>query len=447
MTFPSEPISLEAAEGPKATTPTRGRPTVNPATSNPARWAVAPIVVGLLIPLAFGRWGSYLHLPGTSSIYLSDALILLPLAYLALTRFPPYRPPGTYAVVVIGLSTALIGILRGWGNPATLIIRDATPVAYLTLTPFIMTVLRGVKSERLFRWIGLAACAHSLWFVPAMAGSLTPIDFHIIAGTAIFTVRGDLDILICGVAIGYCIVGSDRLALLRTVWALLSAYGCLTQGSRGGLIGASLIIATVVMASKSWRNPRNGYLYVIAGFILAALATLWVWLSHDVPTWASTLRKLIPQPGSVEAQRASNTTNARLDAWQDIADFTTSDRARALFGSGFGSSVNLDSGAVRYLSGDPNVRAAHNFVVTWFGELGFIGTALAMTLVFCLLYLSRRPPGRSASWTVGRGLQLGLLAASLVGVILESPFGYMLFILGTVQCVLSHPSRKAPASA
>lgn len=165
-------------------------------------------------------------------------------------------------------------------------------------------------------------------------------------------------------------------------------------------------------------------------FGIAVAALLIPQLLVDPPEWMRALTRIFSS-GSSEQASAQNTWQARISAWDLLIQFTLSSPERAVWGSGAGSHPILASGALPYLSGNEAVRAAHNFVVTWFALFGLIGVivTVAVLLYWFLRGLSNARALRGDAG-VGIALACGVAVAGTAGVILESPFGYMTFVFG-----------------
>jgi O-antigen ligase len=392
------------------------------------RAASALLVVGPLLSVAGGRWGSYIGV-NSASLYLSDIFVGVGVLCLIVAQPHGWRVPtlGRYFPPLFTFSAVIaLGLIRTsvW-NVETL--QDLAPFVYLLFAPYFVIAVRTVGGARVLQWVGVAAAIHLLWFVPASFGALGTISVPGFVGIPIFTTRGDFDLVITGVALVWLASSTTFPRPLRIVGILAALAAILTAGSRAGLLSAVLIAVIVAAYQKPWRLPLAGPLLVAGLFLSIAATGAMILLSPGLPEWAVTLGRLLGQGD--EALNAQNTLLARLDAWRLIWEYMSSDAVRLMFGEGFGASVIAESGALAHLSGDPTVREAHNFLITWLGQVGIVGTALVGLAVFRMVLSALRAVRHYPSFALSPALAAGLLLAALMGVIMESPFGYQTFVL------------------
>lgn len=404
------------------------------------------MVLGPLVAIAGGRWGSYVGVAGLQ-VFLADALVVAGLALLLLDLARHGSVAGiprsplvvrvASALVVIAL---LVGLTRAEGSPLT-VARDALPFVYLALAPVFLRAAWVVGADRLVRWLTWAAGFHTLWFSAVVFGALKPIAVPL-AGIPVFTTRGDFDGLVCGIAIATMVAQPRIPAVMRIGVSALSAAAVLAHGSRAGLVAAVLVVAVTVLASRPFRDERRGPVRLAAIFLaLPVMGAGLVVAAGASVGWARGLERLLAGPA---VEGTSNTTSARVDAWEAILRHVGADPWSRWLGDGFGSDFVAASGALRHLSGDASVRQAHSFVVGWIALLGLAGAALAFAALAALLIrsLSRLRTGRAAR--LGGAIQAGTLFAAAVGVILESPFGYMTAVLAVALAFVGAGRPAAP---
>ncbi|MGA1835718.1 O-antigen ligase family protein [Herbiconiux sp. 11R-BC] len=396
------------------------------------------IVIGPLIAVAGGRWGSYLGLPGVP-IYFSDLSVFLGVLFVLLSRLDTrsaalrMSPPPIPRALLVGSFCAgaifLIGALRSPGF-SIFAIRDSLPFVYFLLIPVFYRAIESLGRERAFRWLRNALLLHLLWFAPAVFKILPSVTIPLIGGTAAFQPRGDFDLLIGGLTV--VVIAMDRRmpSLLRGALCLVGSAAILFNGSRAGLISAVVLIAVVALLERPFSDAKKGPIRLAVTALAAApLLLIVVAVTSAPPEWAVALQKLVPNSSSVY-QSGQNTWTARLDAWALLINYSIDHGSTAWLGFGFGANPVLNSGAVRYLSGDPSVRAAHDNWVTWFAMVGLVGLCLAIVAFAGWLGLAiRRAIKYRGLNSIGLGLAIGLLSAASAGVILESPFGYMTMAL------------------
>jgi hypothetical protein len=398
-------------------------------TSAPGTRAAALLVLGPLLPIAGGRWGSYLGITG-APIFASDLLVGLGLFGMLLGALrgtgPRYRFAAPWWLLVTIGAVLVLGLLRA-SALSVLTVEDMLPFVYLLLSPFFAMAVRTLGAKRVITWVGTAAAIHLVWFVPAAFGVLPTVTVPVIFGIPVFTTRGDFDLVITGVAVAWLVGYNDAPKAVRWIGALAGTAAILSAGSRAGLLAAVLIGLTVALYRQPWKNPRLGPLLVSAGLAGTAAIALFLLFSPGLPKWAVTLGRLFGQGD--KALNAENTADARVQAWTDIWHYMNAETGRLWFGEGFGSSVIARSGALAHLSGDPSVREAHDFLISWLGLVGLTGAAIAGLAVVGILLVGLVAAARNRELVLAPAFAAGLVLAGSMGVILESPFGYQTFVL------------------
>lgn len=127
---------------------------------------------------------------------------------------------------------------------------------------------------------------------------------------------------------------------------------------------------------------------------------------------------------------AMSTQNARQEAWRLIADYWKQNSF--WFGFKPGEHVVQISGALRYLSGEIEVRWPHNVFLSIMVRNGLIIGLLFSVLLLYILFSGLKNISRPTSDVLDFQLfayLIGSLAVSSVGVVLESPFGYIPFTI------------------
>ena len=404
------------------------------------------ILLGLLLPIAFGRWGSYVGVPGTP-IYLADVLVMVGLLVWCVDRAGRHSKgekdatTGRRAPTVLKVAAAIFGAvivigLSRAGELSLLAIRDALPFVYLALVAVLWSPIQAVGRDTVGRWVRNAAVVHTAWFAPAQLGVLPTINVPF-AGVPVFTTRGDFDVLICGLAVVVVAVDGGCRRWVAVLISALAIAAALSSGSRAGLLSAGIVVLVVVLIQRPFNDREAGLRrFGFAALAVAPITLITLFVLTDPPEWTVGLRKLIPSDTTTFAS-GQNTWGARVDAWILVIQYGMRDAGSAWLGNGFGSDTIQSSGAIGYLSGDPSVRAAHNFLVTWFASVGIVGTALVLVALGLLLLCAARTARAGGINGIGFGLSIGLMAAGVAGVILESPFGYMSFAFAIVVAGLA----------
>lgn len=94
------------------------------------------------------------------------------------------------------------------------------------------------------------------------------------------------------------------------------------------------------------------------------------------------------------------------------------------------------------------MRSPHNYLITSFARLGFVGLTIVVGLLVTLLTAAARtirrgPPDELTSLCVL--LVIALLVVAMLGVILESPFGAAPFYWAAGILLAGERSRRAPS--
>lgn len=420
-------------------------------SSSLRRTGASLLIAGPLVAVAGGRWGSYIGIVGTP-VYLADLLVVFGLLMFALGSVQRTNlaertganavPLIVKAISVASLANLSMGIARA-DEITLLTLRDAAPWVYFAFTPLVYLCVRALGQERVMSYIRAACLVHTAWFPLAIFGTLPEVEAGALSGVPLFTTRGDFDVLVCGLSVAVFFLSMPHHRVWAAVLSLLNISAAFASGSRGGLIAATVLVLVVIVAVQPFASRSKGSARVAAVCVVSAasVGVLVRWVSAP-PQWAVGLQKLIPNDSAVY-QTGQNTLDARLRAWELVISHSERSGNRAL-GSGFGSSPILESGAVRYLSGDTSVRAAHNFLVTWYGFLGIGGVLFGLAcLTLAATLVLRARSGNSIVAGVGAGLCAAIVLAGLAGVILESPFGYMNYAMGLAMAT---QGSKTPAT-
>ncbi|WP_188755518.1 O-antigen ligase family protein [Microbacterium album] len=391
------------------------------------------MLAGPLIALAGGRWGTYIGLPG-APIFLTDLLFAGGAALMIVSRLrgstrAASNPPTTLyvvmamcfgAVLMIGIASASVWSLN--------VVRDAVPFIYLLALPLYVAACEAIPRDRILRAAMLATSFHAVWYFAAVFKMISPVQVPGV-GVDVFDTRGDFDGIVCGIAIALLLSSGRRHLLLKLAIAAMALAAMVSQGSRAGLVGGLIILAFAASARTRWAHlpqRRAGVLVATAHFAVASLIVL-VSLAPALPEWAGGLQRVLVTDLSGQSSE-QNTTTARFQAWGLIVDYVNASASARWFGYGFGSDVVMDSGALAYLSGNPAVRAAHSFFFTWLGFTGWVGVVLAALGLTALTLACLRRMRREMSSSLAAGTIVSIIAAGFIGVLLESPFGYLTLV-------------------
>lgn len=396
------------------------------------------VLLGLLISIMFGRWGSYLGL-SLIGISLSDVLIVSGVSlYLmsARTMRITSKASGFYTfclLLVLGIGFYLTDRL------SPLVVRDAAPFVYLLLIPILIPIVGGLDSLTIRKWIYRAVSIHTLWYLPVTLGLLSPLRLGPVSSLPVFTPRNDFDAMISGLAIVVALglgVGRPSIRAIVAIGALVSI---LANGSRAGFLAAVVAVLIFVLLNRPWRNRKWGPYGVSLALATSAIMLVIISSGLQPSGWSKVLTRLVPS-NSAEYTSALNTSEARSSAWDRIFQYVEY-RGSEYFGMGFGTDYIRLSGALEFLSGDASVRQPHNFLVSWYAMLGVVGTGIALLAIIVFILHARQTYNGSELHVLGWAIICAVFITSLVGVIMESPFGYSTFVLGLLLVTYNERER------
>lgn len=420
----------------------RGEPALIPAT----------VLVGFL--LATGRWGSYLGLPA-ASIYVTDVVLAVTAAWLV-ARHRRRVERRLVRPLLPALTLAAWSVVRfATGGTYDLVaLRDLAPYAYVLVC--LAWCFTASAYRRSYLVVGAALLLHLAWVWVALLAPGWVESFPLLGGRVrVFELRQDFDG--ASMAVLACLAGltatrrhlSPAARAAAVILATAASYTILELGSRAGLLalGTSLAVIAITRLHGVLRAKRA---HILAG---AAAAVAVAGLAVLVLPQTYIFDRVTA--GRLEPQSGAGTVDAREYAWRLIIEDATEDPARLLLGSGFGPDFLDRSGAAFAFEGyvEKGVRAPHNFVLNTLGRTGLVGVALLLWVGASLArpMLARRgAPGaatdRELLVEIAALLVAALGIASLVGVILESPFGAVPFwwAAGLVLTSRSHPEAASP---
>jgi hypothetical protein len=410
---------------------TLSRPRVQGATVSRLQ-QYGPYAITLYL-LATSRWGSGLSLVGGPP-YLSDMVLMLVVLDRAVAA-AAHRSVSTGVETWAGIfaSSLLIWslILLGFGSISQDALRDAAPYLYV-VTVFLVRAPTASSEQAVSRALMAALIFHATWVsVAQLDPSLETSTPVVAAGTHLFSLRSDIDSLICGLlaAIGLHRALSGRNPLYNLALATWGAVLVFTFFNRAGLLAfiVELIVIMLLTPARQrlvGRYDRRAAIAVLVMVIPVAL----LGASQTQPVQ----RLLVTVPGSAPStnlEGATGTANARLKAWKRLIAYMEQDPRRELRGVGFGPNYLEESGASVLLLGTPDaeVRSPHNYLLNTWARLGVAGVILVLGLLIAGLRLARMV-ARQAPRVRDDDVLAMLLVASIpvvafVGVVLESPFG------------------------
>jgi O-Antigen ligase len=408
-----------------------------------------------LFPIATGRWGTHISLVG-DGLYVCDVLLalgILGLIRLATQHSKTISPRALLASAVLAVYILCEFFAGSEAMPQRL--RDLAPFVYLISIPVFMQALTTIDTTAVVRSIWAALWIHAVWAVPASFGLLKPVTLlDSVFGLPAFQLRKDYDgpVLIATAILGLSVRSSGTRLRGALALSLLSLSAIPMLGSRATLF--ALLSALMYMAILRFRSLIRLLItpttIVVVAFVISSLLVVAIVAPHILVS--NLLAKRLGFAGeSSAALGAQGSAFGRKMAWKLVWEATVDDPSRIAVGWGPGAEILRDTGALKYLSGDPTVRAPHNGFLHLFARYGALGCLVWLGCLLLLLSSARspRPPPDTnlALQLLGGSLAASLLAASVVGVILESPFGAMTIFLGLTLERVSRCSGQVYLSA
>lgn len=437
----------------------RGLVTVRSTTGFIPRGAL-PGTSAVALALGAGRWGAYLGLPG-HHLYLTD-LLVLGACVRAWKQMAHGGKGGSTAVQAsLGLLFAycLLRFVIAGGGPSFNAVRDFAPYAYSLLGILLLGASRRALTEQRetsMRWIRRALGFHLVWvtvdlLLPNLSAQLPTLNTN--PTVHVLDLRSDFDgmvvALLAILALQRALFGPRLTRGRYYTLAAISIGVTLELHSRASLI--SLFVGLLYFLVSGWRASNRTRKFILGVLPFVALMAVVV-----IPQTTAGQRLLLENPSSLNAQsgaEASGTTTARLNAWTQVIHYTDSRPTRQLIGVGFGPDFMKDSGALYLLVGiDPqdDVRSPHNYLVGSYARLGVVGLGILLSMIVVALLRCRRALARDDDLQILAALLIVmLLTVSLMGVILESPFGAVPFFwaIGVVSmpvCSVSSDRSQRP---
>lgn len=413
------------------------------------RWARL-ILLGLLVPVVGGKWGSYLGV-GSSDIFLSDSLLVLGLGTLFLLRTTGARTASdlflSTSQVLVTLAAALLTVYEFVTGNGTLLtrLRDLAPFMYLLLLPAVVWAVRALPKATLERMLNRALSLHALWSVPALLNVLPSFSLPALSLFPIFAPRPDIDVPLLGAFVVYTLPRAIKSRALRWLIATASVGAALEQTSRAAL--AATLIGVGAYALLQEHNKLRGAIRVT---ILSALAMLLAAIVIGAGGGSAVSRGALARAGllpsdSLAAASGQGTAEGRLEAWHLMLAYWR-DAGSPVLGVGPGTEMVADSGAVQFLSGDLAVRSPHDWWIGCLVRYGPIGLMVWLLMLLSSLSYRRlpetelRPVDRPLS-ACGALLIISILLAASLGVVIEAPFGSQILVLALAIYVTASPRR------
>jgi O-Antigen ligase len=440
-------------------------------------WAQWPVSAMLMAAVLFGY---IVGNRGFAQLYVANSLPLLPaelgltvcgtilIAQSALRRELPIRRDALNLVILVWLvlGAGRLGLdFRSYGLVA---VRDSAMV-YYALFFFIGQSLGSEASGRRWLFGGLTAAlailplsflaftAFSDWFFTHLMVRNVPLVIY----------KAD----IAATCLGAGVFLFFHFAHQGHRWAWLGVLGSFGSAvfslTRAALIGIMLATGLHV-AARRWRMIA---MLGLSALLLGLVSTVWTLArgrpitesrAFQVVEYATTTLNL-SGTGNLSSQVSEQDVKGnpidnnqfRLVWWQTVIDETM--RTNPLLGLGFGHDLAAQFLIQYGLMGDTdfNTRSPHNFAVSTFARMGFVGLAALLAILVVML---------SGTWHAVKSWQRETAASeapalwamcwvifvsACFGVVLEGPMGAVVFwtILGLAHTATNPTEETADAAA
>ncbi len=456
-------------------------------TARLSRKGVPYTAVALLLALLTGAaianawWflgdnGAYFVVGGILALLFGFAILVdWRLGAYALAAALPFEGLLTYGAIASGIK--VLGFLTYFSLGLTLL-RD----------PALFTRLRSLLNRPLF-W-GVAAfsfwsATSTLWAVNQEAALVKTATFVGLLGLAITV--GLLEkrqlILLWSLAASSAVLSVPLGYLLPAPDEGILVSGRFTSGGNdpNDYAGLLVIVFFVVFYGLARQLPRSARLVLIlpvlvgvllsqsrTALIMLGVAPLLVLLSPGVARRSAKFTLLlygiggavfavivysIPSLGKIASDRYStllqyqneNTWSGRLDIWQGTLQAIQSHPILGVGSGNFSEVISAEPSPVPYLgSVQESVAVAHNMFLSVASELGLVGLAVFLFVVFSALRQASALARRNVS--LGLGLLLGLVAYLIGGMALTWEYTKISYLLyGSVLALSLRTTRESSA--
>ncbi len=377
------------------------------------------LLLCLAFSLATGKWGAWIGLSKFNFFLLDLIVVTTCIIYTIKNRaLSGWLEPSLILVFIY----CGIQLYSHQEFSYSVVLRDLLPFFYLLLIPIMIEIFRGIPTEKVIKSIRWACLGHAIWVDLLSVGLISPIDCGPLCGIPVFTPRSDHSAMVLAIGL-LAFLDFPKLRIKGNSIGLIFLFiSLLLNYSRAGLLAFifALTVAIFRIFVDKPKLQREGAKFLFFLLIAAPLGAIVISYSQYLPENSSISRTLNTNISSELSGNSDGTIRARISAQKLLLDYTFYEK-RQYFGSGAGSEVVLNSGAVRYLSGSSDVRAPHNWFVGLFAKFGLVG--FLIWVGFQVFWLRKA----STRLTIGANpyfsMILVIYIVSLFGVIIESPFG------------------------
>jgi len=395
--------------------------------------------------------------PGELALILG-VLLLIPYD----TPLPRWRVARIWVISLIAWGT-LILLLR-WGSGSVLdSLRDFAFIYYFgfALFGFIVPWERTASSA-----MSAIASVFALQFLYSVLAILALIPPSIFGSYGSLLARQDVEgaTLVGGAA--FFLLADERLRLRRTARITMAAAELLLAvltGSRAVLL-AAVVIVVAILLSKRGHIARRAVPLLVAVVLLGILGGVLtrnvnneargrVTLTTAVQRFVATFGRS-SAGGYATANEAVGSASWRLTWWRKLLQQNMERRDWLWVGRGFGGNLATEAG-LHLTPRFQTLRSPHSIFVDVLARLGLVGAVLYVGFLLSTATRSIRlirdhnELGSTAAWMLA--YWVALLVVSLLGVVMESPFGAapFYFLTGALfrLCAVSAEGNTFKASA
>jgi hypothetical protein len=403
------------------------------------------IIATLTVLLLFGsRWISYF---GFSPIFISDVLFSLAILtwlfskerVLGTSRLRGGLHAAKFLLVVFLIWASIRGVLSvAAGYPILDILRDFVPFLYLSVAFLVSSQInrQGIEFRaKLVWWMERALGLHLVWclIVILSGNNVSGIRVGSILESGLFSFRSDIDTTL--VVVYFMLVLRKWISGHRRFATYASLIGCLVVVSfspaRASLIALMLCLAWFLSDNPKASSPSSGsktkQSRTISVFLVGILAT-------SILLFTSSGARLLGGLGILNtnselAKSALGTINARELVWTQVIDWVNSSTSIFFLGAGFGINFLDVTQTLQFLEGTTytGVRSPHNFLITVIVRVGWPAAIIFTSAIILVLLRFRKASNLDDLNFAAMTIVLAFIPISLLGVILEAPFGAIPF--------------------
>jgi hypothetical protein len=369
------------------------------------------ILVAVGSSLAFGRWGAWLGLPA-QNLFVIDMVLLLS----AVAIFPRYLIKNKFMLFLF----VIYCLYQFSRNPSTSIalrLRDLMPFIYLILFLILKNQINLIPKKDIYAMLKVSTFIGLIWNFLISIKAINTFSFDTFVGIPIFSQRPDHFGIMAAIGIivwSNSIFNSDKRNIFNSIVVCLFIVEVFLLPSRAGFL--AMMVGLIFIVVKYHRKQIIKVIFLMSTLLIASvsLSSALYNLLPDV----SLVKKTISFGKNADIlEQGAGTARGRLNGQGALIDWVSSNNLQWV-GGGPGREILNESGAIRWLSGDLDVRYPHNWWTSLFARFGIFGFLL-WVLAFIFLWRENFQKNLNFSSTI----IVAILIASTFGVIIESPFG------------------------